>query len=127
MDTKTIIVHWIESAQEDKQTAESLFASGHYHWCLFLWHLVLEKLFKAKITSQEREVPFTHNLVLLASESSILYSDQEKEELQEITTFNLEARYDDYKQEFYKKATKEYATTQIAICKRWEEKIRRAL
>ena len=38
-------------------------------------------------------------------------------EKEEIKSYNLEARYDDYKQEFYKKANKDYASTWSSKCK----------
>lgn len=39
-------------------------------------------------------------------------------QLNEITTFNIEARYDDYKLSFYKKANKEYAEEWSEICEK---------
>jgi len=53
--------------------------------------------------------PLTHDLVMLAEKAGIEISQAEKEELAEISTFNIAARYDDYKLKFYKKATKEYS------------------
>ena len=38
------------------------------------------------------------------------------EQLREITSYNIEARYDDYKLSFYKKATKEYTSKWVIIC-----------
>lgn len=37
-------------------------------------------------------------------------------QLKEITTFNIEARYDDYKHSFYKKATLKYTTMWVKYC-----------
>ena len=47
--------------------------------------------------------------MLLAEKAEIKVSSTEKEGLVEISTFNIAARYDDYKLKFYKKATKEYS------------------
>ena len=41
------INHWIEGAEHDLDTAESLFAASKFDWFLFLGHLVLEKALKA--------------------------------------------------------------------------------
>jgi HEPN domain-containing protein len=41
------IKYWLNSADHDLDTAESLFSTGKYDWCLFLGHLVLEKGLKA--------------------------------------------------------------------------------
>jgi HEPN domain-containing protein len=35
------INYWLESAQHDLETAESLFNSGKYDWSLFVAHFVL--------------------------------------------------------------------------------------
>ena len=44
----------------------------------------------------------------------VLTEDQE-EKLDTITRFNINARYEDYKREFYNKCTEEYTATQMAV------------
>lgn len=127
MSPQDIIPHWVESAGEDCRAAQAMYTSGHYHWALFLWHLTLEKFFKALLTKQEKEIPHTHNLVLLAEMAGFQLTQKQKDELKEITTFNLEARYDDYKLAFYKKATQTYAVLWISLCTNWQQKIKKLL
>lgn len=110
---------WLESAKRDKKTADVLFSNDDYHWCLFFWHLVLEKTLKAIILNLGKEMPITHNLLLLAKEAGIAISEKDAAMLKEITSFNLEARYDDYKLSFYKKATKQYARHWVTICNKY--------
>lgn len=45
-------------------------------------------------------MPFTHNLYRIAELIEIELSDEYGDWLDEITSFNLNARYDDYKKEF---------------------------
>ena len=66
---------------------------------------------------EKEEVPYTHDLVKLAQNAEIDLSNDQINELEEIKSYNLEARYDDYKQEFYKKANKDYASTWSSKCK----------
>ena len=113
------IQYWKASALKDKQTATTLYTARDYHWSLFFWQLVLEKLLKSLILKRDKEPLFTHNLVNLAEEADISLTSTEREELREITTFNLEARYDDEKFSFYKKATKSYADHWIEMCSRF--------
>jgi len=47
---------------------------------------------------------------------NVLSKTQEKN-LSEITSFNINARYEDYKHAFYKKATRAYALKWIKIIK----------
>jgi len=38
------IKYWLQSANHDLETAESMYQSQKYDWCLFIGYLVLEKL-----------------------------------------------------------------------------------
>lgn len=115
-DKKEKIAYWLESSKRDSVVAQDLFGKGHYHYALFFWQLVLEKLLKAIIINNTDDYPLPiHDLVKLAKQANLQLNQTQKDQLQEITTFNLQARYDDYKHEFYKKATKIYATKWISI------------
>ena len=105
------INYWLNSADHDLDTAESLFSTGKYDWCLFLGHLVLEKGLKAFYVkdNENRMPPKTHNLVKLAEKTTIPLDAEIKLFLDEVNDFNLEVRYPEYKQEFYKTCTKEFA------------------
>ncbi len=61
------IKYWLDSADHDFETANTLFSSGKYDWCLFICHLVLEKLIKAfYVKNNDNKIPpKTHNLVRL--------------------------------------------------------------
>ena len=102
--------YWSESAERDSQTADDMYKLGHYNWSLFLWHLVIEKILKCLIVERGGEILSVHDLVRLANISQLDLTEDQKAILREITTFNIEARYDDYREQFYKKATREYAT-----------------
>lgn len=52
--------------------------------------------------------PKTHNLKKIADEAGYKLSENESLFLLEINDFNIEARYPDYKLDFYKKCTKEF-------------------
>ncbi len=105
------IKYWLESAKHDLDTAESMYASGKYDWCLFVGHLVLEKVLKANFVARNDNnmPPKTHNLVRLAEISEIDLSDRRRILLDKITDFNLQTRYPDYKLSFYKRCTEEYS------------------
>ena len=56
----------------------------------------------------KKSAPLQHNLVRLAELAGFGLTDKEIDLLSEITTFNIKSRYDDYKTNFYKKATSAY-------------------
>ncbi len=105
------VKYWIESAEHDLETAESLMISKKYDWSLFIGHLVLEKILKAifVLKNNNKVPPKIHNLVRLSELANLDLNEDKRYLFDEINDFNLEARYPDYKQEFYKTCTKEYA------------------
>jgi len=105
---KQIINSLLLKAKKDVKTAKDLFRLKHYDWSLFVWHLAIEKILKAKIVSLNQKIIYTHDLVRLAKLAKIPLDQELIFQLNEITTFNIEARYDDYKLSFYKKADLEY-------------------
>lgn len=110
-------------AKKDVETAKDLFKSKHYDWCLFIWHLAIEKVLKAKIISMNKSVRYIHDLTKLSQEANILLDKNIILQLNEITSFNIEVRYDDYKLRFYRKATKEYTAKWAIICENFYNSI----
>lgn len=118
IDTDKIVRHWIETSDDDFQTMLSLFEAKSYGWSLFLGHISVEKLLKAYyVNKNKKHAPFTHNLYRLAELSEIELTEEYADWLDKITYFNLNARYDDYKREFYSLCTVDFA-------KDWIEKIK---
>ena len=101
------INHWLNSAEHDLETAESLFQAGKNDWCLFLGHLVLEKALKALYVkdNQNKLPPKTHNLVKLAEMTTITLSPEIIFFLDKVNDFNLEVKYPEFREEFYKTCT----------------------
>jgi HEPN domain-containing protein len=104
------IQYWLDSAAHDWDTAENLFTSGKYDWCLFIGHLVLEKILKAIFVQDNDNTlpPKTHNLVKLAEKTHVGLTEDQKIFLDEVNDFNLDVRYPHFKNEFHKKCTKAF-------------------
>lgn len=115
--------YWLESATHDLEAAEALFSSGRNDWCLFIGHLVIEKTIKALVVRRTGlNPPRTHNLVTLAETAGLALSEEQRHLLLEITDFNIETRYPDYKQSFYGICTREFAEkyfTEIKKVRSW--------
>jgi HEPN domain-containing protein len=105
------IRYWLDSAVHDWDTATSLFLTEKYDWCLFLGHLVLEKILKALFVQNNSDLlpPKTHNLVKLAENAKIPLTDEQKFFLDEVNDFNIEVRYPQFRDALYKKCTREFA------------------
>ena len=118
IDVDKIVKHWIDTSEDDFQTMLSLFDSKSYGWSLFLGHISIEKLLKAYYVSKyKKHAAFTHNLYRLAELNELELTDEYADWLDKITSFNLNARFDDYKREFYSLCTLDFT-------KEWIEKIK---
>ncbi len=117
IDIEKMIRYWIDSSDRDFNTMRNLMESGDYCWAMFLGHLVIEKLLKAAYVKVHRKHAIHgHDLLRITSNLGLELDPVKEEWLDQITTFNLNARYDNYKQEFYKLCTKEFAVE-------WKSKI----
>ncbi|MDR2232630.1 MAG: HEPN domain-containing protein [Tannerella sp.] len=118
LDVEKIVNHWMETSDDDFNTMLVLYRSKSYHWALFMGHISIEKLLKAYFVKQKGiHAPFTHNLYRLAELGGLEISEEYADWLFKITTFNLSARYDDFKKEFYTMCT-------LDFCEEWIEKIK---
>lgn len=121
MTRKEIIQYWIDSSDVDFRAMDSLFVNGHYAWALFVGHLVIEKLLKAYyVKIIDVNAPQIHHLLKIAEQTGFELSEDQKDFLLEVTTFNIKARYPDFKQRFYQKATKEFAGQYIQKIKEFK-------
>jgi HEPN domain-containing protein len=107
---------WLQSAQEAYATAEDTY-EAHPNWAFFFWHLAIEKLLKGLIVLHGKDVLPVHDLVKLSQIAGIDITPEQKDQLAEITSYSISARYDDIKQTFYKKVTEDtYKSTWSRIC-----------
>ncbi|MEI6047667.1 MAG: HEPN domain-containing protein [Bacteroidota bacterium] len=114
VDIDKIYNHWISTSDKDLITMVHLYDSKDYHWSLFIGHAVVERLLKASVVKRISDhAPFTHDLTKLAKLSGLLFSEEQLDWLDTISTFNINARYDSYKEAFYRKCTLEFTTEWI--------------
>jgi HEPN domain-containing protein len=116
VDKQGNIDHWLNSSDLDFETMEYLYQGKRYSWALFIGHLVIEKLLKAlfvKSNPDNTPVPKIHNLLTISQRAFLTLSKEQEDKLDTITTFNMRARYQNEKLDFYKRCTKEYSDKQI--------------
>lgn len=109
METDELVSYFIDSSDTDFKAMQHLFKMQDYHWSLFVGHMVLEKLLKAfYIKNIDKKHPYLHNLLRLAEKANLELNEEQKDILVTVTTFNIKARYNDYKKAFYKTCTKNF-------------------
>jgi HEPN domain-containing protein len=116
-EVEKVCQYWLSSSNSDYEAMMALYQSEKYNWALFLGHIVLEKLIKAYFVKNiGAHAPYTHDLRLLAKKSGMEIPQDMVLDLDVITGFNINARYDSFKEDFYKKCTPEFSAA-------WMEKI----
>lgn len=116
MNDVDLMKYWFESADRDYETMQVLYENKKNTWCLFIGHLVIEKLLKglyAKNNPDNPIAPKIHNLILLSQKAHLEVPNEVREKIQIINTFNISARYDDYKRSFDEKCTDEFTKKQV--------------
>ena len=103
------IKYWQELAQRDYPVMENLFENSHYMWSLYIGHLILEKVIKARyIFDNETIPPKTHDLVKLIKSTKLNVSEDNLIFLNKVNDFNIETRYTDFKSKLYNECNKEF-------------------
>ncbi len=128
INVEKIVNHWVKTSDEDFDTMNSLFKSKTYHWSLFLGHISTEKLLKAYfVQTKKKHSPPIHNLIRIAEKSNLELTEEYEDWLDAISLFNINARYDDFKREFYKQCTEEFTKMWIERIKEIREWIKEKL
>ena len=86
---------------------------------LFFGHLAIEKMLKALCAAKCVVIPFDHKLLKLSKEAGLVLSQAQEMELGTITSFNINARYDDYRQRFHQLCTQQYTATWVSKINEW--------
>ena len=123
MTVQEQVQYWFDSADHDLEAAEALFEKQRYDWCLFIGHLVLEKALKAVYARDCQTIPpKIHDLTRLAEATKLTLTTAQKDFLDKVNDFHIEARYPDEKFAFYQRCTHEFADenlTQIKERYKW--------
>ena len=109
--------YWLELCDDDLKAAKNLYASKDYLWMSFICHLIVEKTIKAMIAFKTEEVPpKIHDLAKLADKAEMRedLSEEQLDFLEELTPFNIEARYPMYKEKMAAKLSQAYCKNLLA-------------
>ena len=118
MQKEDLIRYWVDASAVDYRAMNNLYTSKDYVWALFLGHLIIEKLLKGLAAKNGvTSVIKIHDLNKLAKTAKLEIDDPMKDLFDILTSFNIEARYPDYKKEFYKKCTSDFSSDYITKIK----------
>ena len=126
MTRKQHVDYWLHSAAENLKDMRSAIKSKRRVNAMFCGHLAIEKMLKALCAVSNVPIEREHKLLVLAKDSGYItqLSATERQELLTITSFNIEARYDDYKRRFNAICTPQYVDIWSKIISQWYKKVR---
>jgi len=104
------VKYWLELSDYDLETAMAMQKSKRYLYVGFMCHQAIEKIFKAYYTKLLSEVPpISHSLSYFAKKGTFfeLFSDEQKDFIDQIEPLNIEARYPSDKERLLKSLTYE--------------------
>jgi HEPN domain-containing protein len=101
---KEQISYWLNLAQYDLETAETLLNGERFLYVGFMCHQVIEKTLKAHYVNYcNATPPYHHNLGFFAKESGLLekFSEERKALISNLQPMNIEARYPSHKDKIF--------------------------
>ena len=102
--------YWIDLADYDIETAETLYNGGRWLYVAFMCHQAIEKTLKAYwCGTMTEDPPYTHNHMRLANGCGLYekMTEEQRDFLDTVTNFNIEARYPEDKEELSRRLTKD--------------------
>jgi HEPN domain-containing protein len=113
------VSQWLERSNYDLETAKAMLDAGRYLYVAYMCQQAIEKLLKAINAQHGKENLPIHNLNRLAELAELRgeLAAEQVDLLAELTAYNIEARYGDYKESLsevvdFQKAKTLYAQTQ---------------
>ena len=94
------VSHWLERSNYDLETAKAMLDAGRYLYVAYMCQQAIEKLLKAIIAQHGKENLPIHNLNRLAELAELRreLTAEQVDLLAELTAYNIEARYGDYRE-----------------------------
>jgi HEPN domain-containing protein len=91
---KSGVKNWLDSAQYDLETAENMFTAGRYIYTVFMCHLAIEKVLKAKVEEVTGKTPpKTHDLEYLVGLAGLSPGEDIERFIVEISNLGVVTRY----------------------------------
>lgn len=109
------IHYWKNASNSDWEAAHSLLESGYILQALFFFHLSIEKLLKANwiLDNEESFPPMTHQLEMIYSQTEMELNGDQLDLLKLVNSWNIEGRYQDYRQKLARSYTREYVKERL--------------
>lgn len=112
MSNKDRAYKWLDIVAEDLSVAEDLYKTGHWLYVGFMCHQVVEKTLKSYwCVCRDDDPPYLHAHDRIAKGCGLYtkMTEEQKDFLEGIKRLNIEARYQEYKDEVARTLNRESA------------------
>jgi len=129
MTKKQHVDYWLHGASENMKDMKSAIKSKRRSIAMFCGHLAIEKMLKGLCAVRDIDIQREHKLIKLANVSGLIetLSEKQEDELINITSFNIEARYDDFKMRFQATCTPQYVAEWSKIITVWYKELKKII
>ena len=94
MENKKFIQEWIKQSLYDLETAQAMFKTGRYIYCVFMCHLSLEKMLKGLYFQKLNKIPLKiHSLVYFVQIQNLILSEKTNKFLEDLEEVSVPTRY----------------------------------
>lgn len=113
------VEEWIKQAAYDLGTAEAMFKTARYIYCVFMCHLSLEKALKAHYIKRLKiHPPKTHDLLYLCEKAKIDLPETELMFIDKLNALSVPIRYPDSLGRVLKQYDKDRTNEMFKLSKR---------
>lgn len=124
------VTYWIDIADYDMETAETLYNGGRWLYVAFMCHQAIEKTLKAYWCDTLPQDPlYTHNLTRLVEGAGLdaELNEEQQDLIDTLVPMNIQARYPEYKEQLARMLTKAVCRDMIDKTKALQEWIKNKL
>ena len=124
------VPYWIDLADYDIETAETLYNGGRWLYVAFMCHQAIEKTLKAYwCDTLYTDPPYIHNLNRLIEDTGLVkeMTEAQLDTIETLVPMNIQARYPEYKEQLARMLSKERCRTIIDETKQLQQWIKNKL
>ena len=94
MENKKFVQEWIKQSLYDLETAQAMFKTGRYIYCVFMCHLSLEKILKGLYLQKFNKIPpKIHSLLYFVQIQNLILSEKTNKFLEDLEEVSVPTRY----------------------------------
>ena len=121
MTFKQHVDHWVNSSDENMKDMTAALKAKRRANALYSGHQALEKILKAVLAAQNKEIVHIHRIERLVDLCGFVISDMDRVELVKITGFYINTKYSSAKSQFRQSCTPQFTAESAKTIHKWRK------